>query len=171
MSAGGQQMSYYIVQTKVVWQPKPAKALRFEGHPRNRTGGLKTPQIATEGNSAKLSSRGIWRSQHRPGEETEKGEETATCHVRGDTVMAAIPLAALTLATCTRRYFVGVDYPSHPPPPSFHHVNLIVTVTIVNWFCNFSFHTLLKWEQPTLSFISIIFSIGSRLPSLNFLFF
>ena len=142
----------------------------FEGHPRNRTRGLKHPQIATGESSAKLS-RGVHRSQHRPGEEMEKGEAAAACHVRGDTVMAALPLAALTLATCTHRYFVGVDYLIHPPPPSFHHVNLIVTVTIVNWFCNFSFQTLLKWEQPTLSFTSIFFSIRSRLPSLNFLFF
>lgn len=67
-----------------------------------------------------------------PGEEMEKGEEAAACHVRGETVVAALTLAAVTLATCTHRYFVGVDYLIHPPPPSFHHVNLIVTVTIVN---------------------------------------
>lgn len=43
MSAGGQQMSYYIVQTQAVWQTKPVKTLWFEGHPRNRTSGLKKP--------------------------------------------------------------------------------------------------------------------------------
>lgn len=132
MSAGGQQMSYYIVQTQAVWQPKPAKTLGFEGHPRNKSGGLRNPQIATGGNSAE-PSRDVRRSPHGPGEEMEKGEEAAACHVRGETVVAALSLAALTLATCTHRYFVGVDNLIHPPPPpSFHHVNLIVTVTIVN---------------------------------------
>lgn len=73
MSAGGQQMSYYIVQTQAVWQPKPAKTLGFEGHPRNRSGGLKkNTQTATGGNSAKPSG-GVQRSRHRPGEEMEKG--------------------------------------------------------------------------------------------------
>lgn len=63
----------------------------------------------------------------------ESREEAAACHVRDKTVVAALPLAALTLATCTHRYSVGVDYLSHPPPPpSFHHVSLIVTVTIAN---------------------------------------
>jgi len=37
----------------------------------------------------------------------EKGEEAAACHIRGETVVAALPLAALTLATCTHRYFCG----------------------------------------------------------------
>lgn len=137
MSAGGQQMSYYIVQTQAVWQTKPAKTLWFEGHPRNRTSGLKNPQIAPGGDTAGLSvcvqrsQRGCY--QQGPGEGMEKKEEAAVCHVRVKTVMAALPLAALTLATCTHRYFVGVDYLIHPPPPpSFHHVSLIVTVTIVN---------------------------------------
>lgn len=58
-----------------------------------------------------------------------KGEEAAACHIRGEAVVAALPLAAPTLATCTQRYFVGVDYLIRPPPPSFHHVSLIVTVT------------------------------------------
>lgn len=134
MSAGGQQMSYYIVQTQAVWQAKPPKTLGFEGHARNKTGeggGSRNPRIATGGNSAEPSG-GVGRTQHRPGEEMEKGEEAAACHVRGETVVAALTLAALTLATCTHTYFVGVDYLIHPPPPSFHHVNLIVTVTIVN---------------------------------------
>lgn len=63
-----------------------------------------------------------------------KGEEMAACHIRGKAVVAALPLAAPTLATCTHRYFVGVDSLIHPPPPppSFHHVSLIVTVTTVN---------------------------------------
>lgn len=92
----------------------------------NRTRGLKPPKIVTRGKTEQ-------GRQHRPWEETEKGEETAACHVRGKAVMAALPLAAPPLATCTHRYFVGVDSLIHPPPPpSFHPVSLIVTVTTAN---------------------------------------
>lgn len=117
-----------------------------EWHPKIRTGGSNPPP--------NHHRREIWagKAAQTWGGDAE-GEEMPACHIRGKAVVAALPLAAPTLATCTHRYFVGVDSLIHPPPPpSFHHVSLIVTVTTVNWFCNLAFRPF--WSennQPCLS--------------------